>query len=360
MRFERGSKVEVLKQVDALTAWRGAEIVSGDRNTYSVRYNCYIPEHGVDTERVPRKLIRPTPPVHRVESWVAGDVVEVFDNVMWKIAIISNVRGAYCIVRLLGSSYKFRVHMSDIRVRQCWQNDQWFLMGKGSGTSDCYQKMSFEAAQTDKALRLLKEDALLAAQNNTGLQGSHLASSRTLKRGSPYYSSLLQANSRNVKKIRASDKADQRYQVLPVCVDQVHDVAYPRENQGEMCVHASFNNKTNGHNEFDRGLNDFIGCSVARDIENNDSDTDICSVGSCSAISRTLSKFSTHMLAVPCQETHSNSSDAESHCGTRNDKGCDLPPEDCFSASEIQWAEVLGALQSLLPMIIAMMLDLGC
>lgn len=122
--------MEVLKQVDVLTAWCGAEIVSGDGNTYNVRYDCYIQEHGVDTERVPRTLLRPTPPVHRVESWKAGDVVEVFNNVMWKIAIISNVRGAYCIVRLLGSSYKFRVHVSDIRVRQCWQNDRWFLMGK--------------------------------------------------------------------------------------------------------------------------------------------------------------------------------------------------------------------------------------
>lgn len=130
MRFERGSKVEVLKQVDVMTAWCGAEIVSGDGITYNVRYQCYIPEYGVITETVPRNLIRPTPPVHKVDSWVVGDVVEVFDNVMWKVAIITNVRGAYCIVRLLGSSYKFRVHISDIRVRQCWQNDQWFLMGK--------------------------------------------------------------------------------------------------------------------------------------------------------------------------------------------------------------------------------------
>ncbi|XP_074363397.1 uncharacterized protein LOC141703909 isoform X2 [Apium graveolens] len=221
MRFERGSKVEVLKQVDALTAWCGAEIVSGDRNSYSVRYYFYVPEHGVDTERVPRKLIRPIPPVHRAESWVAGDVVEVFENFMWKIAIISNVRGAYCIVRLLGSSYKFRVHISDVRVRQCWQGDQWFQMGKGTGTSDCYQKMSFEAAQADKALNIQREDALLAGKNNTGLQGSRIASSRTLKRGSPYYSSLLQAESRNVKKIRASEKADRR--VLPVCVDQLNE-----------------------------------------------------------------------------------------------------------------------------------------
>lgn len=191
---------------------------------------------------------------------------------------------------------------------------------QGSGTSDCYQKMSLEAAQTDKALKIQREDALLA-------------SSRTLKRRSPYYSSLLQADSRNVKKIRASDKADQRYQVLPVCVDQVHAVAYPRENLGKMCMHASFNNKTNGYNELDRGeLNDFIGCSVARDTENNDSDTDICSVGSCSANSRTLSKFSTHMFAVSCQETHSQSSDAESYCGIRNEKGCDLPPEKDIAA----------------------------
>lgn len=129
MRFKRGSKVEVLKEVDSLTAWCGAEIISGKGHTYTVRYDRYVPEHGEVTEMVHKKLVRP-PPVQRVESWVAGDAVEVFDDIMWRIAIISWVRGSFCMVRLLGSSYKFRVHISKIRVRQCWQNDAWVLMGK--------------------------------------------------------------------------------------------------------------------------------------------------------------------------------------------------------------------------------------
>lgn len=122
--------MEVLKEVNSLTAWCGAEIISGKGHSYTVRYDRYFPEHGEVTERVHRNLVRPCPPLQKVESWVAGDVVEVFDDVVWSVAIISWVRGSYCMVRLLGSSFKFRVHISNIRVRQCWKNEEWVLMFK--------------------------------------------------------------------------------------------------------------------------------------------------------------------------------------------------------------------------------------
>nr|XP_017256109.1 PREDICTED: uncharacterized protein LOC108225691 [Daucus carota subsp. sativus] len=130
MRFKPGSKVEVLKEVDSLTAWCGGEIISGKGHSYTVRYDHYVPEHGEATDRVHEEFVRPPPPIQRVDSWVSDDVVEVFDDVMWRTAIISSARGSYCNVRLLGSSYKFRVHISNIRIRQSWKNDKWLLMDK--------------------------------------------------------------------------------------------------------------------------------------------------------------------------------------------------------------------------------------
>ncbi|KAK1394742.1 RNA binding protein [Heracleum sosnowskyi] len=319
MRFKRGSKVEVLKEANTLTAWCGAEIISGKGQSYTVRYDHYVPEHGEVSERVHRNLVRPRPPVQKVESWVAGDVVEVFDDVMWRVAIISRVGGSYCMVRLLGSSYKFGVHISNIRVRQCWKNDEWVLMFKGSGisgelefsqlsTSDCYKEMSLQEAQTRAAVKNQEKGDLSAAR-------------------------YIGANSGNVKKFRAAEKEDRGHPGLPVNVDQVDAVAYPRKNMGEKYMCASFNNITNGYNELDRReINDFVGCSVARDSDSNDSDSNISSVGSCSAISRTLNKFSTQMLAVSYQEANSLTSDAESCCGGSRDKEiCDLHPEESIA-----------------------------
>ncbi|KAK1394741.1 ENT domain-containing protein [Heracleum sosnowskyi] len=321
MRFKRGSKVEVLKEANTLTAWCGAEIISGKGQSYTVRYDHYVPEHGEVSERVHRNLVRPRPPVQKVESWVAGDAVEVFDDVMWRVAIISRVRGSYCLVRLLESSYKFGVHISNIRVRQCWQNDEWVLMFKGSGisgelefsqlsTSDCYKEMSLQEAQTRAAVKNQEKCDLSAAR-------------------------YIRANSGNVKKFRAAEKEDRGHPGLPVNVDQVDAVAYPRKNMGEKYMRASFNNITNGYNELDRReLNDFVGCSVARDSDSNDSDSNMSSVGSCSAISRTLNKFSTQMLAVSYQEANSLTSDAESCCGGSRDKEiCDLHPEESIAES---------------------------
>lgn len=133
MRFKKGSKVEVLNKREVPSgSWWSAKIISGNGHCYSVRYDRYLQGVGGAVERIPRRAIRPCPPpVKAPRSWVAGDIVEVSDNNSWKLAEVSKVvaRNLY-FVRLLGSFRKFRVHISDIRVRQSWQDNKWVVIQK--------------------------------------------------------------------------------------------------------------------------------------------------------------------------------------------------------------------------------------
>ncbi|GMI86118.1 hypothetical protein like AT5G20030 [Hibiscus trionum] len=144
MRFKKGSKIEVLTKEDVPTgAWRCAEIISGNGHTYSVKYG-WFPNTGeaAAVERVPRKAIRPCPPPINVgDNWVSGDVVEVFDELCWKPAVIVRVLGGNNFsVRILGSSSQLKAHQSRLRVRQSWEDGNWFLVGKGSSNSTGPQK----------------------------------------------------------------------------------------------------------------------------------------------------------------------------------------------------------------------------
>jgi len=128
MRFNKGTKVEVLSKSSVPSgAWRSAEIISGNGHYYTVMY-----DHNDGTERVPRKSMRPEPPRLQVlDAWCPGDILEVFQSCSWKMAIVSKVLGNGCfLVRLLGSSLKFKVTKSDIRVRQSWQDNEWIMIGQ--------------------------------------------------------------------------------------------------------------------------------------------------------------------------------------------------------------------------------------
>ncbi|AED92781.1 putative ENT domain, Agenet-like domain, Agenet domain, plant type, ENT domain-like superfamily [Arabidopsis thaliana] len=130
MRFNKGTKVEVLSKSSVPSgAWRSAEIISGNGHYYTVMY-----DHNDGTERVPRKSMRPEPPRLQVlDAWCPGDILEVFQSCSWKMAIVSKVLGNGCfLVRLLGSSLKFKVTKSDIRVRQSWQDNEWIMIGQGT------------------------------------------------------------------------------------------------------------------------------------------------------------------------------------------------------------------------------------
>lgn len=134
MKFRKGSKVEVLSKKEVPSgSWRSAEIICGNGHNYTVRYDGFeTAMNKTILERVSRKTIRPCPPQLEVlEGWVPGDVIEVFDNFSWKMATISKVLGQkYFLVRLLGSSWEYKVSKFDIRVRQSWQDDQWVVIGK--------------------------------------------------------------------------------------------------------------------------------------------------------------------------------------------------------------------------------------
>lgn len=131
MRFRKGSKVEVFCSDKVPSGvWRCAEIVSGNGHNYTVQYMGQVDDAG--EERVSRKVIRPyPPPVDCVVSWMAGDILEVFDDFSWRTATILKVLGGeYYLVRLVGSSTEFQVHKIKMRVRQSWQDQQWVLVGK--------------------------------------------------------------------------------------------------------------------------------------------------------------------------------------------------------------------------------------
>ena len=136
MRFLKGSKVEVLKNKQVPPGeWHCAKIIFGNGNTYSVMFEGSLEITAeVVVERVARKAIRPCPPpTETMEDWAVGDVAEVFNVGSWRMAMILKVLGGdYHFVRLLGSSEKFRVHKSNIRVRQVWQDDKWVVIRKVS------------------------------------------------------------------------------------------------------------------------------------------------------------------------------------------------------------------------------------
>ncbi|XP_075651469.1 uncharacterized protein LOC142621960 isoform X3 [Castanea sativa] len=225
MRFLKGCKVEVLKNKQVPPGeWHCAKIISGNGHTYSVMYEGSLEITAeVVVERVPRKAIRPCPPpMETMDDWAVGDVAEVFNVGSWRMAMILKVLGGdYHLVRLLGSSEKFKVHKSNIRVRQVWQDDKWVVIRKGPSNSLLvksnepsslnFHQMTSEFLPHDTRKKMQAGNTCLAAQDNTCLQEAHVVSSRTLKRKSPYCSTHTEAYS---VKMRGIEKESERQRVI--------------------------------------------------------------------------------------------------------------------------------------------------
>lgn len=348
MRFKKGSKVEVLSKKEVPSGvWHCAKIISGNGHTYNVTYDgslCMTSDSVI--ERVSRKIIRPCPPiVESMESWAVGDVVEVFDLHSWRIAMVLKVGGEYYLVRLLGSCEEFRIHKSNIRVRQSWQDDKWVVIGKGSGSAEalksnkpsglnCHQ-MTYELPRFDTRIKMQAGSVPLAAQDNSSFQEAHSASSRTFKRASPYCSSHIEAYSR---KMRVVEKEGEHQRVIsesPYPLQKKVDaVAYPRENLGEKYMHASFNNQTTGYFDMERGnQNGAFASFHERSSEPIDYDSDACSVGSCSVVSNSPNQLSGNILAGPTQDADTLYSDADSFSDSEDEKEkCPLPLKEDVAA----------------------------
>ncbi|XP_019088866.1 PREDICTED: uncharacterized protein LOC104730029 isoform X1 [Camelina sativa] len=308
MRFRKGSRVEVFTNKEApYGAWRCAEIISGNGHTYNVRYCSFQLEHEEEdtvTVRVPRKIIRPCPPHVDVQRWETGELVEVLDNHSWKAATVrEELCGNYYLVRLLGTPAEFTFHQVNLRVRQSWQDETWVAIGKISGSvksstltgSDVHQKL-----QPHTNNKLVHEPSVVSA--------------RVLKRPSPYdWSECAESCTGNPKKIRSLEKEGQKHRFSAQKVDAF--ACRPESRGGKSHLQASFNNKKTGCCQIVRVRSKGFSESVRAGSLDADSDSDACSVGSCSATSYDESNMPPCMLDDSSNQSDSCSSDAESSCG---------------------------------------------
>ncbi|XP_009775015.1 uncharacterized protein LOC107778877 isoform X1 [Nicotiana tabacum] len=341
MRFKKGSKVEVMNKNNSPVSWTPAEILSGNGHTYSVRYDCYRGmESEMTVERVARRDIRPCPPpLEGVQNGETGQIIEVFDNCSWKTARIVNVlnRGYY-LVHPTGCPQEIKVHRSNTRVRQCWQDEKWHLIGKGSGT--CAKPDQLSAQKPCKKLSLVLSarngchvrDGDLAAQGNIKRQKSHSSSLMSLKR-------VSDESSRNIQEVVAAERGFKRQRIVPASLGgKTHVIAKCKGNMmDEKCVGASFNNWSDEYYGLKptkkSGAN---GYSAARIGESNDSDSDACSVGSCSIYHESPDKISSFSAEIHCQVPNLLCSDAESFQGSaeaHEEESCRLSSEDNVAAS---------------------------
>ncbi|XP_076891256.1 uncharacterized protein LOC143542587 [Bidens hawaiensis] len=112
MRFKKGSKVEVMNK-EVRKAWCVAE----------------------GGEKVSRRFVKPFPPAIDSQNFVTGDIVEVFDENLWKVATVSKIlKGGWFLVRPRGFAYEIRAHKTNVRARQSWGDGQRVPVGKISGS----------------------------------------------------------------------------------------------------------------------------------------------------------------------------------------------------------------------------------
>ncbi|XP_022729271.1 uncharacterized protein LOC111284688 [Durio zibethinus] len=357
MRFKKGNKVEVLSKKEMPSgSWHCAEIISGNGHSYTVRYEGYSgATDKTIVETVSRKVIRPCPPVPVVsDNWGPGDVVEVFDKFSWKMATVLGVlEKKYVLVRLLGSSLEFKVSRFDIRVRQSWQDNEWIVIGKRSGSCEdakyvgnstlrYNQNSSSQFQNTIRRTNRHVTGEYGPVNKEINYQESVIASSKTLKRGCY---SQVEAHAAAGQKLRAVEKDGRLYRLLvanPSFLEQVDAVPFPRDMLGEKYIYASLNNRT-GLSEVHgdrRKPNGAVGCYFAEHLETNDADSVTCSIGSCSVSSNNLYRLPHCVSTGPTEVFGGQYSDAESFCPRGDEEGNSLLPSKEELAAEIHKIEL--------------------
>ncbi|KAK8682921.1 hypothetical protein V6N13_039000 [Hibiscus sabdariffa] len=346
MRFKKGTRVEVLSRKEVPSgSWHCAEIISGNGHSYKVRYEGYSDAtNKTIVETVSRKAIRPCPPAPAVsDTWVPGDVVEVFDNFSWKMAtVLAILEENYILVRLLGSSMEFKVSKFGVRVRQSWQDNEWVVIGKGSGSCEDVrhgenstlrynQKSSSRFQNTVRRTNRHVKDECGPVNTKVNYQDSVMASSRSLKRGC--YSQVSAAAG---QKLRAVERNERLYRLVvanPSILEQVDAVAFPRDMLGEKYVHA-YNRTGLSEVHGDRGKrNGAVGCYFAEHLGTNDADSVTCSVGSCSVSSNNFYRLRHCVSTGPIEVVDGECSDAESFCPRGDKEGnCLLSTEEELAA----------------------------
>lgn len=188
------------------------------------------------------------------------------------------------------------------------------------GDDTCFPEMNFQVAQYNSRASYQPGEDCRNIQDEAGLRESAVLSSRSLKRMSPYVSSIVEANEEHVQKFRAAEKDGWKQRVVADRVlEKVHAVAYPKETLGETYMHDSYNIASNGYNQMGK----------VRGSELYNSDSDACSVGSCSVTNQSLKNYLNNFVPVHCEETDTLCSDAESSYGKGSErKSSSLPPNE--------------------------------
>lgn len=359
MKLRKGDKVEVMNKKEAPVSWCVAKVLSGNGQTYCVHYDAFpVMSSEQMMETVSRKFVRPCPPlVQAVENFV-GDIVEVFHDYAWKVAVILKImegrkeakskkipvqasagRKQYY-VRLIGNSQELVVNGLNIRMRHAWQDDKWILIGKNSwimedatgnklSTSNCYLQKNGQSVQFNGRARNQPQNNCTNANDEAGFVESNMISSRSQKRMSPYGSSAVETHNGHAKKLRVLEKDGKKQRVVTAPVlEKVDAVVYPKENLGEKYMHASFKIISTGYNEYQwANLNDNVGYLEVRNSENS-SDSDSCSVGSCSVTDQSPTNFYIPAIPQSREATDAICSDAESCYGSGSERSNTLPPKE--------------------------------
>ncbi|KAG6589871.1 hypothetical protein SDJN03_15294, partial [Cucurbita argyrosperma subsp. sororia] len=330
MKFKKGSKLKVLnKRKVALGPQCSMEAL---RSNGSNSMAGYVMSKGVNNhdmvEKVSRKVIVPCHTrLDLSEAWAPGDVVEVFDNNLWKIATVSEVLGKmHILVRLLGSSQEFKVRKTHIRVRQSLEDDDnaWVMVEKGNKNSNggklhtnlflnLDQNSTSQVQKTNSRTSPWKQDDCFVSRNKK-FQDSYDV--RVLKRSTDCSS---KASYRASHKVRPIEKKGRYVKVvtanrtlLPKL--QVDPVSCPRDSLGERHWPASLNHRLGEHLELDIKDNEPV--NLVR--ESNDIDSIMCSVGSCSISSDNSSELPCDMSDQNaghfCEDRSRNHSGHEGHC----------------------------------------------
>lgn len=166
-----------------------------------------------------------------------------------------------------------------------------------------------------------KVSMVLSARNGFHVRDGDLAAQENFKRKKCNASSLVvlkrvsDESSRNIQKVVAAERDFRRRKIVPAALEgKTHDIASWKGNRmDEKYVSASLNNWSDGYYGLSAakrsGTN---GYSPARIGESNDSDSDLCSVGSCSINHESPNKISSFSAEVHCQVPDLLCSDAES------------------------------------------------
>ncbi|CAI8610257.1 unnamed protein product [Vicia faba] len=277
MRFKKGTKVEVLSKDEVPSgSWLCAEIIRGKGHHYTVKYEGFQGDTGeAIVGRVSRKCVRPCPPaLELAENWTPGEIVEVYQNFSWKMATVLKVLGKKCIsVRLVGSSLEFQVSKFDIRVRQSWQDDKWFVVGKGSASCDNGKRFSAQLQKIDTKTKLSASIYYQPEKKELNNLESRPVSFKSLKRGRH---SQVEAYAEPLPKLRAIENEGRCYRArvrnLSTPLNHVQNVSFPRDVPAEECIHASVNNRKTGIVDMDierRKQNAAVGCSFGQNFKLN-------------------------------------------------------------------------------------------